>query len=210
MFTSFNEQEFWQAVRSKDYDALKTNAVSSMLDDPTFARGETDEVLKILKERCPEIFEEEVHLDYEERLEHSQWDKRYFTKLTYWFQENFAESRVPYIKSVGREVHKDTAQIYNQSVATGTSVQKKQQANSYPAQKDTQRKGQRQQPQCHPIELTLSDKIPEVPHNGEGQLPNPMKAPAQSPKQSHLLIGTLAAVGALVLLILLLIKIFGK
>lgn len=121
-FTSFNGKDFWEAIEKKDYTSLKINTVSSMLNDPTFARGKTDErgeadeVLEILDERVPEIFEEEVKLDYEERLDRSAWDKRYFTKLTYWFQENFAKSRVDYIKEVGRAVHQDTAQKYNESM----------------------------------------------------------------------------------------------
>ena len=116
MFTSFNENDFWKAIQEKDYTSLKINTVSSMLNDPTFARGETENVLRFLDENVPEIFEEEVKLDYEERLDRSAWDKRYFTKLTYWFQENFAKSRVEYIKEVGKAVHQDTAQKYNEAI----------------------------------------------------------------------------------------------
>lgn len=118
MFTSFDEKVFWEAIKEKDYVCLKVNTVSSILDDPTFARGETMEVLKILDAEVPEIFEDEIRLDYEERLEQSEWDKRYFTKLTYWFQENFAKSRVKYIKEVGKVVHKDTAQKYEASLVS--------------------------------------------------------------------------------------------
>lgn len=117
MFTSIDENAFRQAIKDKDYLALKVSTVSTMLDDPTFERGETMKVIQILKEQVPEIFEEEVKLDYEEHLEKSAWDKRYFTKLTYWFQENFALSRINYIREVGSIVHRDTAQQYNQSMA---------------------------------------------------------------------------------------------
>ena len=115
-FTSFDENAFWKAIEEKDYLSLKVNTVSSMLDDPTFARGETKRVLKILNDKVPEIFETEIKLDYEERLERSAWDKRYFTKLTYWFQENFAKSRIPYIKEVGRAVHQDTRNSFVNSM----------------------------------------------------------------------------------------------
>lgn len=129
MFTSFDENAFMKAIEEKNYLRLKVDTVSSMLNDPTFERGETDKVLKILDEKVPEIFEDEVKLDYEERLERSEWDKRYFTKLTYWFQENFAKSRVQYIKEVGNAVHKDTAQKYrdslnNQSISPQKNVTK--------------------------------------------------------------------------------------
>lgn len=116
MFTSFIEKDFWKAIEKKDYSCLKICAVCSMLQDPTFERGETERVLAILKEKVPEIFEEEVELDYEERSERSAWNKRYFTGLVWYFQENFAESRIEYIKEVGKVVHKDTAEAYRKSM----------------------------------------------------------------------------------------------
>lgn len=58
----------------------------------------------------------EEELDYEERLDEKDWDKRYFTKLTYYMQKNFAKSRIPYIKKVGKVVHKDTVEKYNKSI----------------------------------------------------------------------------------------------
>lgn len=120
-FKSIDENTFRQAIRDKDYLALKVSTVSTMLDDPTFERGETMKAIQILKDQVPEIFEDEVKLDYEERLEKSAWDKRYFTKLTYWFQENFAISRISYIREVGRVVHRDTAEAYNKSKKMGGS-----------------------------------------------------------------------------------------
>lgn len=122
MFTSIDENTFRQAIKNKDYLALKVSTVSTMLDDPTFERGETKQVIQILKEQVPEIFEKEVQLDYEEHLDKSAWDKRYFTKLTYWFQENFALSRIKHIKEVGCVVHRDTAQQYKQSMAKTTKT----------------------------------------------------------------------------------------
>ena len=117
MFTSFDEKAFWKAIAEKDMQHLKVNTVSTMRNDPTFERGETDEVIKILEDKVPEIFEKEVWLEYEERLDRDKWDKGYFTKLTYWFQENFAKSRINYIKEVGQAVHKDTAKKYAASMS---------------------------------------------------------------------------------------------
>lgn len=146
MFTSFDEKAFRKAIKDKDYLCLKVNTISSMLNDPTFERGETKKVMEILKKEVPEIFEEYVEKDYEKRLDSSEWDKRYFTKLVYWFEENFAEKRIEYIRKVGQAVHKDTAKQYAESMAlqdkatTGfvhfegekfeKSVQKPEQANS--------------------------------------------------------------------------------
>lgn len=116
MFATIDEKVFWLVIAQKNYENLKVDVVGTMLDDPTFAHGEAEKVLQILQERVPEIFEEEVHLEFEERLDRAGGDKRYFTKLTYWFQENFALSRVAYIKEVGKVVHADTEAAYNESL----------------------------------------------------------------------------------------------
>lgn len=116
MFRAFDENAFWQAVKEKNFLRLKVNTASAMLDDPTFERGEAEQVLKILEEKVPEIFEDYVVESYEQRLNPEEWDKRYFTKLVYWFQENFAKERVPYIKEVGQVVHRDTAEQYKRSM----------------------------------------------------------------------------------------------
>ncbi len=116
MFTSFDENAFREAIRKKDLPRLKVNTMSAIRNDPTFERDETATVIRILEEEIPEIFEPEITLDYEERPERSQWDKAYFTKLTYWFQENFAKSRIDHIKEVGQAVHQDTAQAYRESM----------------------------------------------------------------------------------------------
>ena len=134
-----------------------------------------DQVLAILDDKVPEIFEEEVKLDYEERLDRSAWDKRYFTKLTYWFQENFAKSRVGYIKEVGMAVHQDTAQKYNESI------------NRRPSQPASKPAGSQQ----------------------GGRTANPTQAPAAKGKQFPVL-GVLAAVAALVLVVVLIVKFLSK
>ena len=115
MFTSFDENKFRQAIKEKDFIRLKTNTVSAILQDPSFAKGEAMQVIEILKKEVPEIFEEEIDLGYEERLEPAQWDKRYFTKLTYWLEENFAISRIAYIEEVGKAVTPCPAALTPQS-----------------------------------------------------------------------------------------------
>lgn len=109
MFASFDEKVFRQAIAEKDFLRLKINAVSAISYDPTFEKGEATEVLNILQKEVPEIFEKYEEGDYEERLDKSQWDKRYFSKLVYWFQENFAKERIPLIKEVGKSVHDSVA-----------------------------------------------------------------------------------------------------
>lgn len=188
MFTSFDEKTFWKAVEEKDYVCLKVNTVSSMLDDPTFARGETMKVLEILDDKVPEIFEDEIRLDYEERLDRSAWDKRYFTKLTYWFQENFAKSRVAYIKEVGSVVHKDTAQKYDASLGKHSTQ---------PAKMPTTQA--RQTPPCNPTSGTQ-----QRPH-----VINPTQAPTEKERKFPV-VGVIAAAAVLVLVVMLLVKLFYR
>lgn len=192
MFTSFDEKTFWKAVEEKDYVCLKVDTVSSMLDDPTFARGETMKVLEILDNKVPEIFEDEIKLDYEERLDRGLWDKRYFTKLTYWFQENFAKSRVAYIKEVGSVVHKDTAQKYEASLNQCPTNQTVQPVNKLEmqAQSNTASK-----PASRTQQKTRSANPTQAPTAKERKVP---------------VAGVIAAAAVLVLVVMLLVKLLRK
>ena len=114
-FEAFSREQLWKAIKDKDYLRLKVYFMHSMLNDPTFDRGDNDILIKIFDKEVPEIWENEEERDYEERLDEKDWDKRYFTKLTYWMQENFAKSRLPYIRKVGKVVHQDTVEKYNKS-----------------------------------------------------------------------------------------------
>ena len=180
MFTSFDEKAFWEAIEKKDFVCLKVNTVSSILNDPTFARGETMKVLEILDDKVPEIFEDEIRLDYEERLDQSEWDKRYFTKLTYWFQENFAKSRVEYIREVGNVVHKDTVQKYNVSLNKHYTMQTAK-------------------PMKKPVNNTLQNSYSV----------NPTQAPTVKERKVPV-VGVIVAATVLVLAVVLLVKILGK
>lgn len=114
-FEAFYTDKFWKAIEDKDYLRLKVNFSSSMRNDPTFDRGDNDILIKIFDKEVPEIWEDEKELSYEERLDEKDWDKQYFTKLTYWMEKNFAKSRLPYIRKVGKVVHRDTVEKYNKS-----------------------------------------------------------------------------------------------
>lgn len=114
-FEAFDTEKFWESIKDKNYLRLKVNFISSMRQDPTFDRGDNDILIKIFDKEVPEIWENEEELGYEERLDEKDWDKQYFTKLTYWMQNNFAKSRLPYIRKVGKVVHRDTVEKYNKS-----------------------------------------------------------------------------------------------
>lgn len=126
MFHSFSEADFWEEIAKKDFLSLKVDTLSAMLTDPTFSGHEVDDVLTVLEEKVPEIFEEEITLSYEERLDRSKWDKPYFAKLTFWFQENFAKTRIPYIEEVGKEVYKDLSEPREETQNPTTAPAQKQ------------------------------------------------------------------------------------
>lgn len=123
-FEAFDTEKFWESIKDKNYLRLKVNFVSSMLQDPTFDRGDNDILVKIFDKEVPEIWENEEELDYEEKLDEKDWDERYFTNLTYYMQKNFAKSRIPYIKKVGKVVHRDTVEKYNRSMRIGSEQHK--------------------------------------------------------------------------------------
>lgn len=200
MFRAFDETKFWSAIEEKNYLRLKTDTVSSMLQDPTFARGETEEVIRILQSKVPEIFEEEVFLDFEERLDKADWDKGYFTKLTYWFQENFALSRLDYIREVGRVVHADTEAAYNQSMIDYQRAMQQTPTNSTPKTKSAAAK---KQPVSSAQQTTQN-------HTNTGRTgKNPSQAPVTQNQTEQKLFAKkylIAAVCALVLATLLLLQ----
>lgn len=116
MSVTFDEKDLEKAIKEDNQDNrlwLKVTAMNTMWNDPTFEYGETEKLLKRLKDEIPEIFEEEKQLPYEKKLDRSLWDEDYFAKVTYWFKENFAESRIPYIKEVGRAVYKQKEENRN-------------------------------------------------------------------------------------------------
>lgn len=112
---AFDIDNFKEALKNKNYLTLKVNTCSALLNDPTQMSKAVQTCLTLLKKYTPEIFEKYKKLSYEERLPRDKWDKRYYTKLVYWFQENFAVERLSYLKEVGRVVHKDTYLQYEKS-----------------------------------------------------------------------------------------------
>lgn len=108
MFRSFEEKELYEAIDRKDLLWIRGAAMNTMWNDPIFETGEIERLMKILhdNDKKLQIFQDEVTLGYEYRLDSKEWTKGYFAELTYWFRENFAESRIDYIKEVGRAVYK--------------------------------------------------------------------------------------------------------
>ena len=105
MITSVDRATFEKELSERDYLSLKVDTICAIKNDPTFSNGEVGEIIDNLKSRVPEIFEPERVLEYEHRLDLSKWDKQYFSFLNSWLQDNFAESRIDYIRQVGRAVY---------------------------------------------------------------------------------------------------------
>ena len=112
MFVSFEESELKKAILKEDYYWLKAAVLNTIWNDPTFEHGETEELLEILRNEVPDIFktEEKVPSEEKEPLDRSLWDKKYFSDLTYYLRENFAESRLAHIKEVGKAVYQKSEQ----------------------------------------------------------------------------------------------------
>ena len=104
-FASFESSELEKAIRNNDEYWLKAAILNTMWNDPTFTHGETDKLINILKKETPKLFEQEKKVPSEEHFDQSKWDKKYFSDLTYYFRENPALSRIPYIKKVGKYVY---------------------------------------------------------------------------------------------------------
>lgn len=96
MFKSFKEKPFYEAIKEKDYDVLKTYMMNAILNDPTFSDSEIADTIEILRNERPEMFEKFKQLDYEEQHidDKTKWNYDYFFKLAYYFRDNFALERL--------------------------------------------------------------------------------------------------------------------
>ena len=104
--TTYEGKQLKEAIDSKNYLWLSVTMMNVMWNDPTFEHGEFDKLLSICKKYIPEVFKKEKQLSYEKKiLDSSLWNEDYFAKVTYWFKENPALSRIPYIKKVGKYVY---------------------------------------------------------------------------------------------------------
>lgn len=104
--TTYEGKQLKEAIDSKNYLWLSVTMMNVMWNDPTFEHGEFDKLVSICKKHIPEVFKKEKQLSYEKKtLDSSLWNEDYFAKVTYWFKENPALSRIPYIKKVGKYVY---------------------------------------------------------------------------------------------------------
>lgn len=107
MYRFFHDEEFNQWLAEKDYSSIKTAVVNVIKNDPSFATGEFDKVIAVLKQQCPDIFENYQLQEGEEVFDSvvEKWNHDYFITLTFWFRENFALSRRANIEQVGQKLY---------------------------------------------------------------------------------------------------------
>ena len=100
-FVSFNSEKFYESIKNKNYPALKSNTYSALMMELGYGTGEFDRVINILKKEIPDIFEPYEKADYEVHTSNrKEWTQKYYTKLAYYFEKNFALSRIPELKEV--------------------------------------------------------------------------------------------------------------
>ena len=102
---SYEGESLKKAIDDKDYIWIRVAMYNIILNDPTFVHGEFDRIVSIVKKHTPKIFEQAKRVPSEEHFNQSKWDKSYFLDLAFYFKENPALSRIPYIKKVGKYVY---------------------------------------------------------------------------------------------------------
>lgn len=115
-FSTFDGDKFYEAIQDKDYNLLISNFICAIRSDPAFKKAEIPQIIRIFEEKVPEIFNEEVKLDYEEELPRSEWNKDYFYRQLNRLQNNFCKKRLAYLKEVGQAVFREPVKpIINQT-----------------------------------------------------------------------------------------------
>lgn len=112
-FTTFDTDEFMDAIEAKKYTKIKSFIVSAIRNNPEFRKApgqdmsEVKLALKILEERAKDIFEkyeiQEGEHPYDEN-EADQWDNEYFIRQTYLLERNFSKMRIKNLKKIGRKI----------------------------------------------------------------------------------------------------------
>lgn len=106
-FSTFDGNKFYEAIKNKDYDLLISYFICAIRCDPAFKKEEIPHIIKIFEKEVPEIFKEEVKLDYEVELPKSEWNKDYFYRQLLRLQNNFCKKRLDYLKKVGQAIFRE-------------------------------------------------------------------------------------------------------
>ena len=124
-FVSFNSEKFYESIKNKNYPALKSNTYSALMMELGYGTGEFDRVINILKKEIPDIFEPYEKADYEVHTSNrKEWTQKYYAKLAYYFEKNFALSRIPELKEVGNFIKNSPKSMEWDEYGKVTSIDK--------------------------------------------------------------------------------------
>ena len=124
-FVSFNSEKFYESIKNKNYPALKSNTYSALMMELGYGTGEFDRVINILKKEIPDIFEPYEKADYEVHASNrKEWTQKYYAKLAYYFEKNFALSRIPELKEVGNFIKNSPKSMEWDEYGKVTSIDK--------------------------------------------------------------------------------------
>lgn len=113
MYNSFDEVEFNQALKEKNYSYIKTCIISAIRNNPKFTaepgtkKSEADYAFEEAISACPEmleeyrLFEDEVDFD---QTNSDNWNYEFFIRQTFRFGRNFCKKRYGNIKKVGQTI----------------------------------------------------------------------------------------------------------
>lgn len=113
MFKSFDDKEFQDALDKKDYSKLKSFLICAIRNNPGFEiedheeYSETKQIVFILNERCPNIFED-YHLQPSENKkdlnDKNKWNYDFFLQETFFLGENFSIERFNQLLIIGQAI----------------------------------------------------------------------------------------------------------
>lgn len=143
-FTSFDAEEFDEAITVKNYVKIKSFVVSAIRNNPTFTiipgqnASEIGLAIAILKERAKEIFEEYEVQDGEHPFNEAEaetWDKDYFNEQSFLLKRNFSKKRMDNLKIIGRKIsnfQKPQGQEFRMEQGSGLEEHGVSRGNSLP------------------------------------------------------------------------------
>ena len=117
-FTSFDTNEFYDAIAEKKYAKLRNCVICAIRNNPGFDpiagknAAEATIALKILDDKVPDIFEkyevQEGDQLYNED-DGGKWNKEFFIRQTFLLRENFSKKRYNQIINIGRYISRGIA-----------------------------------------------------------------------------------------------------
>lgn len=107
-------ETFDNAIRNEEKGVLKALLIGVISNDPTFSTTEYDEATAYVKAKSEKMNGSVLNLleayskqEDEYAKPQESWDEEYYRMLLVWYRDNYADERLSYIKTVGKEVYKN-------------------------------------------------------------------------------------------------------